>query len=462
LSKVANITRLLAENVTSVACQPLDANVATMAQLSLLNVLGTAIGASGEPAVSAVVTLGIRHGGPRTVPIPGRGTRLDPLRGATAIGLAAHLDDFDDTHLATVIHPGAAALAASLAVGVPAAVTGDKFLTAFALGCEVQLRLGVTMSPWHYDQGWHITGTVAPIGAAVTAALLGGADVDVLERAISVAAQMTLGHREGFGSMIKPFHPGKGAANGVLAAALASGGCSGPDDALARYGGYFPVLSTRYEPERLNRDFGANWELSSNTFKPYPCGIVCHPAIDAALSLSAPVNQHLDRIETITVHCHPLVAELTGNPQPQTGLQARFSTIHGVAAGIADGVVALPQYADVRVMARDLIRLRSLTRLMVDPGRARDSSRVELTLSDGQVVSEEVVHARGSLERPMSYEELMGKVTGLVEPVLPGSTPAIAQAVMGMGALENLEPLLEPLIASDDEHADVRLAGADR
>ena len=457
-----NLTRELAENILLTASQPLDADVVTMAKLSFLNVLGTAVGASQDPAVGAVVTLGMRHGGFGTVPVPGLAARLDPLRGATAIGLAAHLDDFDDTHLMTVIHSGATALAASLAVGVPAGVSGDQLVMAFALGCEVQLRVGMTMSPWHYDQGWHITGTVAPLGAAVIAALLGGADVDVLEHAISVAAQMTLGQREAFGSMVKSFHPGKGAANGVLAAALAAEGSAGPEDALGRNGGYFSALSSEHDPARLNRDFGTRWELLSNTFKPYPCGIVCHPAIDAALALSGLVNRDLDQIEKITVLCHPLVAELTGNRQPETGLQARFSTIHGVAAGIADGVVGLPQYADQRVVAKDLTRLRSLTHLQVESGRTSDSARVDLTLVDGRVLSEDILHARGSIARPLSYEELTKKVAGLIEPVLPGRTLEIVEAVMNLDALEDLEPLLELLVARENILSDTTLKGIDR
>ncbi len=436
-----NLTHQLADQVLKTSSRPLNEPVEKMARASLLNVLGTAIGAAADPAVCAVVQVGREHGGHPSIPIPGRTDHLDRLRAATAIGLAAHLDDYDDTHLATVIHPGAAALAAAWTTGVPSGACLGQLLAAFAMGCEVQLRVGLAMSPWHYDQGWHITGTCSPLGAATTAALLSRCGVLAIRDAIGLAADMTLGHREGFGSTIKPFHPGKGAANGVLAAALASGGLSPAGDPLGDPGGFYKVLSPRYEPEKLLADWGTRWELLDNTFKPYPCGIVCHPAIDAAIAMSDQLRGRLDDVARIDILCHPLVAELTGNPEPRTGLQARFSTIHGVAAGLADGRAGLAQYSDGRVTDPDLASLRSRTRLQVSPGRSRASAAVQVHLHDGTILSRDVRQARGSLERPLTGEELQEKVTDLIEPVLPGRSAAIIQCVLHQPLAEDLRHL---------------------
>ncbi len=131
------------------------------------------------------------------------------LQAALATGVAAHVDDFDDTHLATVIHPAAASLAAALPVAAGEGLDGGAALRAFALGCEIQLRLGNAVSPSHYDLGWHITGTCGAVGAAVTAGVLYGLDAAGLESAVGLATLTTLGHRQAFGSMTKAFHPGK-------------------------------------------------------------------------------------------------------------------------------------------------------------------------------------------------------------------------------------------------------------
>lgn len=210
------------------ARRPLPAAVERAARRTLLNVLGTAVSAAGSDAVSVLLAAADEAGGAGDVVVPGLARTLDPYWGALAIGTAAHLDDFDDTHLATVIHPGASTLATVLSLVPETAPTGAAFLGAFAAGCEAQLRIGCAVSPAHYDHGWHITGTCGVFGAAVAASALLGLDADATARALSLAATMTAGHREAFGTMTKPLHAGKAAANGVLAARLAATGLAGP------------------------------------------------------------------------------------------------------------------------------------------------------------------------------------------------------------------------------------------
>lgn len=145
------------------------------ARRTVANVVATAVGAAGAPAVDAVVAASVAMAPGGDAVVPGRPERLHPLDAALATGLAAHLDDFDDTHLRTVIHPGAVELATLVALqDGPAARDSDEVLTAVAWGVEAQLRLGNAISPEHYDAGWHITGTCGPVGAAVTAGLLRG------------------------------------------------------------------------------------------------------------------------------------------------------------------------------------------------------------------------------------------------------------------------------------------------
>jgi 2-methylcitrate dehydratase PrpD len=429
----------LARELRRSHCEGLPPQVAREAERSLLNVLGTSVGASRQRAVEIVLELAAAAGGDAVAPVPGRRERADAHHAALATGIAAHLDDYDDTHLVTVIHPGAASLAAGLPAATAARATGAAFLSAFALGIEAQLRAGVAMSPWHYDEGWHITGTVGPLGAAFTAGLLAGLDADRLAHAAGLACGMTLGHREAFGTMTKSFHPGKAAANGLLAVRLAAAGRTAPAGVLEAY---FRALSPRSEPASVTGGLGTRWEILANTYKPYPCGIVCHPAIDAGIALSARAGPP-DRVEAIAIHCNPLVVELTGNPDPKDGLQARFSTVHGAVAGLADGEVGLAQYADARVRSADLVRLRSLTRLEPDPAIPRDAVRVEVRLAGGEVLEEVVEHARGSLQRPLDDRELLDKVRRLVEPVLPGRTGDVAAAVSSLAEAPDLAALVE-------------------
>ena len=418
----------------------LPESVIREASRTLLNVVGTGIGASRSEGVEALVRHSGEHGGTGVVTIPGREEKLDPYLGAIAIGLASHYDDFDDTHLETVIHPGAACLGALLAVDGTERVSGRAALAAYALGCEAQLRVGVAMSPDHYDEGWHITATCGVLGAAVTAWPMLGFDAPRLEQAVGLAASQTLGVREAFGTMTKPLHPGKVAANGVFAARLVQSGFTGPDAVLERPGGYFATLTPRVDLTRLTRHLGTEWELLSNTYKPYPCGIVIHPAIDAAVALAPRIDDPA-RVTGITLRCHPLVAELTGNPDPLDGLQARFSAIHGVCAGLVDGTVGLAQYDDDRVRSDDLVLLRSRTVLEVDPDLPRDSAEVTVHLADGTRSSAHVPHARGSAALPLTDLELHAKVDALVRPVLGDQVTALTEAVEGLGEAASLDAL---------------------
>jgi 2-methylcitrate dehydratase PrpD len=142
---------------------------------TLMNVVGTSLGAMHSREADALVAVGARLGGTELV-VPGRTEVLDRYYVATLIGFAAHFDDFDDTHLETVIHPGAATLGAWYSQGNLEPASPERALVAFAMGVESQLRVGIAMTPSHYDDGWHITGTCGVIGAAVAAGFLMGFD----------------------------------------------------------------------------------------------------------------------------------------------------------------------------------------------------------------------------------------------------------------------------------------------
>ncbi|WP_206952439.1 MmgE/PrpD family protein [Trinickia acidisoli] len=451
---MSSIAAAFAHGLQTLASRPLPPEVADEARRSLINVIGTSIGASRHPGVEAILAAAREIGVEPAAPVPGRSERIDVHFSALATGFAGHLDDFDDTHLATVIHPAASVFAVLTALAPATRPNGAQALTAFALGCEAQLRVGVSISPEHYERGWHITGTCGVIGCAVTAALLLGLDGDGLARAASIAASMFVGQREAFGTMTKPYHPGKAAANGIAAARLAQQGQLAEEDIFEAPGGYSHALSTKVDFERMNGQMGERWELLSNTYKPYPCGIVAHPAIDAGLALSTRIADARE-IASITLRCHPLVPELMGNPQPTDGLQARFSAIHGVAAALCDRRVGLAQYDDARVVQQDVTALRAKTKLVPDASVNRDEVFIEARLKDGSVVAHHVEHARGSLARPLTSDELREKIELLIDPILgSGATQRIADAVRDLTSLPTLGPFFELCLPiKEQDHA---------
>lgn len=438
---MSSIAAAFAQGLYTLSQRPLPTHVADEARRSFINVVGTSIGASTHPGVDAILATARELGVAEIAPVPGRRERVDVHFSALATGFAGHLDDFDDTHLATVIHPAASVLAVLTALTPETGPSGAHALTAFALGCEAQLRVGVSISPEHYDRGWHITGTCGVIGCAVTAALLLGLDEARLADAVLIAASMFVGQREAFGTMTKPYHPGKAAANGIAAARLARQGQRATADIFEAPGGYSHSLSTKVDFALMNSEFGERWELLFNTYKPYPCGIVAHPGIDGGLALASRIDD-ANAIDSITLRCHSLVPELMGNPQPKDGLQARFSAIHGVAAALCDGQVGLAQYDDARVVQDDVKALRAKTTLAPDAAVNRDEVFIEARLKNGSTVKHHVEHARGSLARPLTEDELMDKVRRLVDPQLGDGTAAQLWAIVaGLDNAPNLDAL---------------------
>lgn len=426
----AGITGELARRLVDLAGDDLDPAVDHEARRCMVNVIGTAVGASRHSDVAALVRASARALGSGDVPLPGLDERLGPLGAAEVVGSAAHLDDFDDTHLETVIHPGAATLgvlwsldgvAAAAPTSAGAAERRRREVVAVALGVEAQLRVGMAISPQHYDAGWHITGTCGVVGAAVTAGLLLGLDAEALGRALGFASGMTVGHREAFGTFVKPLHPGKAAANGLLAAHLARAGLSAPAAGLEAPGGLLDVLARRTWEASWVSGTGPfdRWVLLDNSYKPFPCGVVAHPAIEAAQRVRADHPElEAAAVRAVTVHCNPLVPELMGNPTPTTGLEGRFSATHVVTAALLDGRMGLRQVSDERVVEPELAELRRRVVLAPDDAVGRQAVALTVELEDGSVLESRVDTVISSRERPLDDAALAGKFTDLVEPVL--------------------------------------------
>ncbi|MFF0794863.1 MmgE/PrpD family protein [Streptomyces spiralis] len=413
----------VAEDIVA-AHNRLSEEVLLHAARSLFNVLGTAAGASHTPSVRRLV----RHQAmPGTTPAcPGRGEPTSAADAALITAFAAHLDDFDDTHLATVIHPSAACLGAAWAsaLGTAQSLPAHSVLSAFALGCETQLRLGLSISPAHYDEGWHITGTCGVFGAAVTAALIHGADAATLARALRAASLLTLGHRQAFGTELKPLHAGLAAARGLTAVRHAlqptqASVMRAESEALPTLQPLLTALARTWDPAPLTRLGSSEWQLLHNTFKPYPCGIVAHPGIDAALDIGDGV--HVQEITRIDYACHPLVAELMGTRHPTTGLATRFSAVHAVAAAVVHGAAGLGQFSDAAALDERVHVLRSVIRLCPQAEFARDEARLAAHFADGSYREVWIEHARGSAARPLSEEDLIHKTAGLLPAGLPSA-----------------------------------------
>ncbi len=386
---------------------------------TFLNWVGCAIGGARHDAVELAIAAVQPFAGPPQAAVLGRTERLDILHAALVNGISSHVLDFDDTHLRTVIHPAGPVASAILALAEHQPVSGREFVHALVLGVEAECRIGNAVFPAHYDRGWHITGTTGVFGAAVAASKLLGLDEQRMLWALGLAATQPVGLREMFGTMTKSFHPGRAAQNGLLAALLAERGYTSSERALEAPRGWAPVLSAATNYAEITEGLGTRWEILLNTYKPFPCGIVIHPAIDGCLQVRAEHHLSPEAVDRIDLRVHPLVLELTGKRTPQTGLEGKFSVFHACAVAIATGAAGEKQFSDQAVRDPAIVSLRGRVHAMADGTVAPDSVSVAVKLRDGRTVGKLIQYAIGSRERPMSDAELSAKFALQAEDILP-------------------------------------------
>jgi len=437
------VTRRLAQYIVGAKFEDLPPNVRHEGLRTFLNWLGCAVGSARHEAVSIAIEALSPFSGPAQASILGRSEKLDVLHAALVNGISSHVFDFDDTHLKTVIHPAGPVASAILALAEYKPMSGKDFLHALILGIDIECRIGNAVYPDHYHVGWHITGTTGVFGAAVAAGKLLGLTEQQMVWALGLAATQPVGLREMFGTMTKSFHPGRAAQNGLTAAFLAQRGYTSSEQGIEAKRGWANVTSTHRDYEEITGALGVRNEILLNSYKPFACGIVIHPAIDGCVQLRNEHDLAAADIAKVELKVHPLVLELTGKKTPKTGLDGKFSVYHSAAVAIIDGRAGEPQYSDEMVRAPNVIELRDKVTAEIDPAMPPDAVAVTVTLKDGRVLQKRVDHAIGSVDRPMTDRDLEAKFTDLVTPVLgEAGTATLLKACWGLEAFADASEIV--------------------
>jgi len=437
------VTRILAEFVAQHPSRGWSDAVDHEAHRTFYNWLGCAIGAAHHEAADAAVAA-VRLLEPSAqATVLGRSEKLDMGSAALVNGITSHTFDFDDTHLKTIIHPAGPVASAVLALAEQRGLPGRDVIDALVLGIDVACRVGNTMYPDHYDRGWHITGSTGMLGAAAACARLLRLDAQQTAMALGIAASQPVGLREQFGTMTKPFHPGGAARAGLMSALLASQGFTSSPKALEAPRGFIQVASDKRAWNEITDELGQRFEISFNTYKPFACGIVIHPSIDACAQLRERGVQH-EQVERIDLRVHSLVLELTGKKEPQDGLQGKFSVYHGCAAGLIYGRAGEEEFSDAVVRDPLVVATRNKVQAVVDETIDEAEVKVSALLKNGERIDVHVEHAIGSLQKPLSDAQLQAKFDALVVPVLgQARAQAITQACWALGSAADVRSLTE-------------------
>lgn len=417
---------------------------------TLLNWVGCAVGGSRHEAIDIVLAALSPFAGPAQVSVLGRTDKTDVLNAALLNGISSHVLDFDDTHLKTLIHPAGPVASAILALAEHRPVSGEDFLHALVLGIEVECRIGKAVCPAHYDVGWHVTGTTGVLGAAAAAGRLLGLSNQQMRWALGIAATQASGLQAMFGSMCKSFHVGRAAQSGLAAALLAANGFTSSEQAIEAPKGFANALSTERDYSEITEALGERFELLLNTYKPFPCGACDHPTIDGCIQLRDKHALTPSDIDRVSLKVHPVVLELTGNRHPRVGLEGKFSVYHSAAVALVRGKVGVSEYTDEAVNDPETVALRERITAEVGQDIGMDQADVTVTLTNGRTLHTFVEHTIGSVDKPMSDDDLDLKVHDLCDSIL-GMDPvcnliSVCRGVLKLNAAASIATAATPTI----------------
>jgi len=434
------VTRELAAFVAGSQWRDIPAEVRREGVRGLLNYVGCALGGCGDEAIGLAIRVLMPSFGAPQAGIIGRTERCDMLNAAFLNAASANVLEYDDTHLATVMHPGAPVAPGLFALAETRGASGVELLHAFILGVEASCRVGMALMPHHYRRGAHITATCGIFGAAAAAGKLLGLDAVRMNWALGHAATQSAGLVESLGSMSKSIGVGNSARNGLASALFGEAGFTAAEHAIEGRYGFAAVASDTVDLAKITEGLGERWEILANAYKPYPCGVVLFPVIDACLELrkrlTGPGEIDAARIAQIIVRGHPLLRERTDRPDVGDGRSAKVSLQHSVAIAFLQGAAGVAQFTDAAVADPAVLALRAKVTAEDDPTIPVESAFVAVRLADGSSLSEHVRHGRGTPGRPMSDLELDAKINELAAFGAPFiDTPALIAAVRDLEAL---------------------------
>jgi 2-methylcitrate dehydratase PrpD len=449
------ITGPLADFVATLRHDALPEVVQRRVRLLLLDLIGNMVGGhaaaeSTAPLLAAARAMG-QAGGNATVFAEASG--WTPTGAALLNGALAHSLDFDDTHAASSLHPGAPVIPAALAAAEMVGARGADALAAIVAGYEVTNRLGLALPAGaHYARGFHPTATCGAFGAAAAAARVLGLDAAGVANALGIGLSQAAGSLQFLanGAWTKRFQVGWAAMAGLSAALLAREGFRGAAEPLEGKAGFLAAYAPAPDPGRVLLELGTAWETMKTAVKPYPSCRYGHAGIDAALALRAEHGLSAGEIDAVTLGLPQAGMILIGSDidrrrTPRNIVDGQFSGPFVVACALARGAFGWDSYAEIA--APDLSRLMALTDCVFDPEieaeyPANMSGRLTV-VARGQSFTRKVVVPKGEPDNFLSEAELMAKYRGLADPVLgPGRAAALAEAALGLDRAADVRGLL--------------------
>jgi len=437
------ITDDLAAFVADTDGKDLPASARERATLCALDWFACALGGCREGLTRAIADTAAALGGVPQATVVGAGQRTSVAHAALINGAAANVLDYDDMHVGMFGHPSGPVFAAALAMAEWEGATGADLLPAIVLGIDVACRLGNAVNPEHYYQGWHATGTLGHFGAAAACAKLLALDAGQTRHALGLAGAQAAGIRQSLGTMARPLHTGKAAANGILAALLAQRGFTGPAAVIEGPEGFMACFAPGWRPDAVTEGLGKAFEIERILFKRHAACFETHAAITGVLRLRARHGLRAEQVRAITARVYPHTLQMAARESPQTGLEAKLSLQYCAAVALAEGRVGEAEFSEDMVAREDLRALAGRVRGHAEPSFPITRAEVTVAAADGAEWTE-AVDLLAEEDRGDVREELRAKFRALATPVLgPEGAGRLEAALVQLEAAESIASLME-------------------
>ncbi|RVO73521.1 MmgE/PrpD family protein [Sinorhizobium medicae] len=381
------------------------------AVLGVTNIVGCMLGAADHPSTRQIDNALSRFSGPQTSVLVGRSEKRDPLSACLVNGVGANARTFDDTHAEAVIHPSAPVAAALLAAASIRPISGADYLLAYYIGVEISCRLSraISVVPGESYAGWSQSAICTGIASALSVARALALDETAACTAVTIAASQAAGLRAVQGTTASSLMYGHSAQCGLRAAILAAEGATGTHNVLEARNGFLEAFSDKFDVDALTGAMGDRHEILKNLYKPYPCGIVIHPVIDACLALKQRTGLEGAAIRSITLTVSPVVLALTDRRHPATPLAAQVSVYHWAAVCLQTGVAGLTTCDASFLDAPEIHRLRDVLTLRRYDSMPAHATLLEVETISGEHLIQQVDWATGTLHKPMDERQISRK-----------------------------------------------------
>jgi 2-methylcitrate dehydratase PrpD len=431
------------------------------ARQEVLDSLATALGGSTKAGVKELVDMVKEWGGAKQSTVIGYGLKVPAPSAAQVNGTMIHALDYDDGHQTALVHIGCTAVSTAFAAAERVAalkgkISGKELITALALGADFESRMSLAAKPGGsiITTGWHPTALFGFLSSAAIAGRIFGLDEDKMINAIGLAYHQAGGAGSGVadGALAKRMGPGLAAKTGLTSALMAERGITGERDPLeGKSGLYFNYMGGDYDPSVLTKELGKRWEGVNIGDKPYPCCGFTHAAVDAVLALQDKHDIRPENIKEVTVTAGQATYDLSQPPEikrkPRTVIDAQFSVPYVAALALVNGKITVDDFTLEAIKRPEILAMVQKVNTTLDKSMDRHGvgpSRVTITMEDGKSYTEYIEHCLGSVERPMTFEDIARKFRECAPcAVKPLKKEAVEKVIEMVGRLETLEDAAE-------------------